>query len=244
MAINKTNIKDVEKNFAKFDLALICEDRYKELKHTDMVVYTMLKNQESLSIASVKNGNMRYVDSNGYVFISISQKKLCKLLKLSNPTLKASLDRLEKCELIENMQVGTMQCNRIYVGNTEATTTLGDYIKKIGIELENEKKEEEKKPSIKVTNKKDLSVGADKSDKANKKPTTSISKDKEKYTGKSKQNVKTRFHNINTSFDKYEAEELELNLKKSQEGKFGNKEQPIEAIETVDTVVEEGEFDW
>lgn len=163
MAINKTNVNDVEKNYAKFDLALICEEKYKSLKHTDMVIYTMLKNQESLSIASVKKGKMNYVDSNGYIFIEISQKKLCKILKITNPTLKASLDRLEACELIENIQIGSMKCNRIYVGSTESTITLGEYITKIGIELEAEKeKEKEKVPTIKVTNKKDLSVGADK----------------------------------------------------------------------------------
>lgn len=184
MAINKTSVKDIDKNFAKFDLALICEAKYESLKHTDMVVYTMLKNQESLSVASVKNGNKRYVDSNGYIFISISQKKLCKLLRLSNPTLKASLDRLEKCELIESVQVGTMQCNRIYVGNAESTTTLGEYITKIGIELD-EDKGEEKIPSIKVANKKDLSVGADKPVNIKKNiDTYSIHKKNEKYTSK------------------------------------------------------------
>ena len=186
MTINKTSIKDINSNFAKFDLALICEEKYKSLKHTDMVVYTMLKNQESLSIASVKAGKTRYVDNNGYIFISISQKKLCKLLRLSNPTLKSSLDRLEKCELIENVQVGTMQCNRIYVGNAESTTTLGEYITKIGIELDEERAaEEEKIPNIKVANKKDLSGTTDKPINVKKNiDTYSIHENKEKYTSK------------------------------------------------------------
>lgn len=150
--MEKTNIKDISNQYAKFDLSMICEDRYSSLKHIDMVVFTILKNQESLSINSAKMGNMRYVDSNGYVFISISQEKLCRILRTSKPTLIASFDRLEKVELIERVRQGQMICNRMYIGNPISTITLGDYIKRIGIELDEEMKKEDNKPKVNVTN--------------------------------------------------------------------------------------------
>ena len=57
MAIIKTNINEVEEVFAKMDLALICEERYNDLKQFDWVVYTILKNQEGLSKRSYLMGN-------------------------------------------------------------------------------------------------------------------------------------------------------------------------------------------
>ena len=170
MAIVKTSIRNIDSNFAKFDLALICEEKYSKLKHIDMVVYTMLKNQESLSIASVKNGSKTYVDSNGYIFISIRQDKLCKILRTTRPTLKSSLDRLSKCDLIEVVNLGNMLCNRIYVGNAESTITLGEYINKIGLELD---EVVDFKPKIDVEkvekeeNKKALSEETDKANMGN-----------------------------------------------------------------------------
>lgn len=202
MSVNKTNVKDIERNFAKFDLALICEEKYKALKHIDMVVYTMLKNQESLSIASVKNGNMKYVDKNGFIFISISQDKLCKILRTTKPTLKASLDRLAKCELVESVNVGTMKCNRIYVGNAESNITLGEYVKKIGAELDEE--QEEKTPSINVVNVSDENkkVAPAPTETTNNKTdnknidTDSIPQNEKKYTKKINENYTNKQKNI------------------------------------------------
>ena len=195
MSIIKTSIRNIDSNFAKFDLALICEEKYAKLKHIDMVIYTMLKNQESLSIASVKNGNKTYVDSNGYIFISIRQDKLCKILRTTRPTLKSSLDRLSKCDLIEVVNVGNMKCNRIYVGNAETTITLGEYINKIGIELD---EQVSFTPSIdvvkveKTENKKVSSSGIDETkgkDNKNDIYNDSITKGIKKYSAKTKNDV-------------------------------------------------------
>lgn len=191
MAVIKTSISNVESNFAKFDLALICEAKYEKLKHIDMVVYTMLKNQETLSINSVKNGNKRYVDSNGYVFVSISQNKLCKILKTTKPTLAASFKRLEECELIENVKMGPMECNRIYVGSAESTTTLGEYVTKIGIELDEEI--EEKVPTIKVTNinkKADTQPQVSTTNNKNRSSNKIINQNSKNYNPKNKNGIK------------------------------------------------------
>lgn len=167
MAIVKTSIRNIDSNFAKFDLALICEEKYSKLKHIDMVVYTMLKNQESLSIASVKNGSKTYVDNNGYIFISIRQDKLCKILRTTRPTLKSSLDRLSKCDLIEVVNMGNMLCNRIYVGNAESTITLGEYINKIGLELDEVVDFKPKIDVVKVEKEENKKALSEETDKAN-----------------------------------------------------------------------------
>lgn len=150
--MEKTSIRNISNQYAKFDLSMICEDRYKSLKHIDMVVFTILKNQESLSINSAKMGNMKYVDDNGYIFISISQEKLRRILRIAKSTLIASLDRLEKVDLLERVKLGQMMCNRMYIGNPISTITLGDYIKRIGLELDEDLNNEYNKPNINVTN--------------------------------------------------------------------------------------------
>lgn len=225
MGVIKTHVGEIKSNYAKFDLALICEEKYKSLKHIDMVTYTMLKNQESLSINSVKMGNKRYVDKNGYVFIEISQIKLAKILNTTRPTLKASLDRLQACELVEVIQLGNNKCNRIYVGTAESTTTLGDYIKNIGIELDEELEEFE--PKINVVSvgdiKKDLSDNTDKSDNdINNTCKDDIIKKSKKSTENNwnKNNNGNKFRNFEETFDNYSEDELERMIERNQRDKL------------------------
>ena len=125
MTIKKTNINDViEKNYAEFDLGLLCEEKYNKLKHIDMVVYTLLHNQHGLSVKTTMSGSKRFVDSKGNIFINITQEKLCKILRTTKPTLISSLNRLEELELLEIVRAGVQKCNKIYVGKLERTTTL------------------------------------------------------------------------------------------------------------------------
>lgn len=150
--IQKTNINNAIQTFAKMDLALIVEEQYKILKHIDIVVFTMLKNQETLSISNTLAGGTNYVDGDGNIFIRISQKKLAKILNTSLPTLRSSLNRLEECELLDIVKKGANECSRMYLGTPISTTTLGDYVKKIGLELDEEEKEKEEKLRIKTSN--------------------------------------------------------------------------------------------
>ena len=237
MAIEKTNINDViDKNYAEFDLGLLCEETYKSLKHIDMVVYTILNNQHGLSVRTTLNGNKKYVDKNGYIFIGIGQDKLCKLLRTTRPTLLASLKRLEEAELIEVVNVGNMKCNRIYVGKLKRTITLGEYMRNLGIE-ENEATEETT-PSIDVVNIKDINkkavtAGTDttNSNSKNNNSNNSIPQKQDNDTRKSKKNNfgnnyqnKSKNKNgikcVNDTFKNYEADELEKKLLQSQKGKF------------------------
>ena len=237
MAITKTNINDViDKNYAEFDLGLLCEETYKNLKHIDMVVYTILNNQHGLSVRTTLNGSKKYVDKNGYIFIGIGQDKLCKLLRTTRPTLLASLKRLEEVELIEVVNAGNMKCNRIYVGKLKRTITLGEYMKNLGIE-ENEAIEETA-PSIDVVNIKDINkkavtAGTDttNSNSKNNNSNNSIPQKQDNDTRKSKKNNfgnnyqnkpknKNGIKCVNDTFKNYEADELEKKLLQSQKGKF------------------------
>ena len=236
MAIEKTNINDViDKNYAEFDLGLLCEETYKSLKHIDMVVYTILNNQHGLSVRTTLNGNKKYVDKNGYIFIGIGQDKLCKLLRTTRPTLLASLKRLEEAELIEVVNVGNMKCNRIYVGKLKRTITLGEYMRNLGIE-ENEAIEETT-PSIDVVNikdinKKDSSAPTDKPNTNQNKKSNSNNSIPQKQDNDTRKSKKNNFGNnyqnknkngikcVNNTFNNYKADELEKKLLQSQKGKF------------------------
>ena len=237
MAIEKTSVKDIlDKNYAEFDLGLLCEETYKSLKHIDMVVYTILNNQHGLSVRTTLNGNKKYVDKNGYIFIGIGQDKLCKLLRTTRPTLLASLKRLEEAELIEVVNVGNMKCNRIYVGKLKRTITLGEYMRNLGIE-ENEAIEEIT-PSIDVVNIKDINkkavtAGTDttNSNSKNNNSNNSIPQKQDNDTRKTNKNkVGNNYQNkpknkngikcVNDTFKNYEADELEKKLLQSQKGKF------------------------
>lgn len=139
MTIEKTNVTDIiDKNYAEFDLGLLCEDKYKSLKHIDMVVYTVLNNQHGLSVKTTLNGSKKFIDKNGYIFISIGQEKLCDVLRTTRPTLLASLKRLEAVNLIEVVNIGNMKCNRIYVGKLKRSITFGDYMKEFNISDEDD----------------------------------------------------------------------------------------------------------
>lgn len=241
MGIVRTNVNDIERNFAKFDLALICEDKYKSLKHIDMVVYTMLKNQESLSIASVRGGNKRYVDKNGNIFISVSQEKLSKILNTTRPTLKASLDRLSKCDLIEVLIMGNMKCNRIYVGKAESTITLGEYINKIGTELDEDV--EEFTPSIEVATIDSINKKAD-TGKVSTGQKSKINNSNTIIHKNNKNNTKkTKFHNLeNESIHNYSKDELEKMLQESQKGKFDCDKNINSEVEVEEEVDQERKF--
>ena len=230
MAIEKTNIKDIiDKNYAEFDLGLLCEDKYKSLKHIDMVVYTLLNNQHGLSVKTTLNGSKRFVDKNGYVFISIGQDKLCKLLRTTRPTLNASLKRLEEVGLVEVVNTGNMKCNRIYVGKLKRTITLGDYMKDMNISSE----ENEFIPSIDMEtieeikeNKKASTGGTVKASNTNKNNIDNniIPQNNKKYSPKNKENKnntgKGASANVNNTFTNYSEDELEKMLLEKQATKF------------------------
>ena len=232
MAIEKTSVNDIlTKNYAEFDLGLLCEEAYKSLKHIDMVVYTLLNNQHGLSVKTTLSGSKRYVDKNGFIFVSIGQDKLCKLLRTTKPTLNASLKRLQELDLVEVVSIGNMKCNRMYVGKLKRTLTLGDYMQNMNIEEEIN----EPIPTIDVLNieeakkiaenKKASSTAIDEAQninisKSNNSINKSIPQNNKKDTKKSK-TIKNKFNNgTNNHFENYGEKELEDLLKESLKEKF------------------------
>ena len=231
MVIEKTSIKDViDRNYAEFDLGLLCEEEYKSLKHIDMVVYTILNNQHGLSVKTTLNGSKRFVDKNGYIFISIGQDKLCKLLRTTRPTLNSSLKRLAEVGLVEVANVGNMQCNRIYVGKLKRTITLGDYMKDMSIG-----EEIDFVPNIEVQTINELEINkkaptvapAEAKDNLEKQIDNNIiPRNNKKYSWKNMENKnktgKGASANVNNTFDQYEEKELEEMLREKQKDKFDN----------------------
>ena len=239
MTIKKTNINDViEKNYAEFDLGLLCEEKYNKLKHIDMVVYTLLHNQHGLSVKTAMSGSKRFVDSKGNIFINITQEKLCKILRTTKPTLISSLNRLEELELLEIVRAGVQKCNKIYVGKLERTTTLGDYIKSLNLN-----DEEDEEISINTVNlkdikqtKKDLTDNTAKpseelesksSNSTNKNSSNIIPQNKKTNNEKQKEIISNlglnpKIHkNLPTNFLNYGSDEdLERMLLESQKSKF------------------------
>lgn len=136
--MKKTNINDIQYKYAELDLALLYEEKYKELKPIDILTFTMLKNQESLSLESVKTGNKSFLDKDGNLFVMISQKKLSKIVRVSERTLRDILKRLEKNDLILIEQIGQNKCNKMYIGEPERKITLCEYIEKIELEITEE----------------------------------------------------------------------------------------------------------
>jgi hypothetical protein len=194
-----------------------------------MVVYTILNNQHGLSVRTTLNGNKKYVDKNGYIFIGIGQDKLCKLLRTTRPTLNASLKRLEEVGLVEVVNTGNMKCNRIYVGKLKRTITLGDYMKDMNISEE----ENEFTPSIDMEtieeikeNKKASTVPPVKATNTNKNniDTNIIPQNNKKYSPKNKENKnntgKGASANVNNTFTNYSEDELEKMLLEKQAIKF------------------------
>ena len=244
MAIVKTNVNDiVDKNYAEFDLGLICEEAYSSLKPLDMVLYTLLNNQHGLSVKTTLNGSKRFVDSNGYIFVSIGQEKLCKMLRTTIPTLKASLKRLANVDLIQEVNVGNMKCNRIYVGKLNRTITLGDYMKNFNISTD----EEDAEITIRTTTVKDIEdmkkAPTEPPVEARRTCNTDTSKKQNNYTDNIPQNDKTYNKNsyrnncknkgvklnpkihkgLSTKFLEYGTEEeLEISLKEVQGNKFND----------------------
>ena len=236
--MKRTSVKEIAKRYAELDFALICEEKYSNLKQLDWVVFAILKNQESLSLHSYEKGNRSYVDEDMNVFIRISQEKLAKLVKTSLPTLRASLKRLQEAELIEVIVTGVNKCNKIYCGEPVRTITFEEYFKKIGKDIEADT--EEVKPSIKVTNIEDIKKAPTYSEVEaneeleNKKDSYNVNSNKNSIPQNNNSNNKSnkefkpnyslnpKIHkNLSTKFLNYgNDEDLEKMLLESQKNKF------------------------
>jgi len=94
--------------FYQLPKPLFSEDKYQELSIEAKLLYSLMRDRYRLS---VKN-NWR--DAMG-VFIKMTRKAICGLLKRSEPTVRKIIAELIRFGLIIEKRVGLTQCNKIYV---------------------------------------------------------------------------------------------------------------------------------
>ena len=94
--------------FYQLPKSLFAEDKYQDLSIEAKLLYSMMRDRYRLS---VKN-NWR--DAMG-VFIKMTRKAICGLLKRSEPTVRKIIAELIEIGLIIEKRVGLTQCNKIYV---------------------------------------------------------------------------------------------------------------------------------
>jgi len=94
--------------FYQLPKALFAEERYQGLSLEAKLLYTLMRDRYRLSL---KN-NWR--DAMG-VFIKMTRKAICALLKRSEPTVRKIIAELKKFGLIIEKRVGLTQANKIYV---------------------------------------------------------------------------------------------------------------------------------
>ena len=105
--INITN--ETRLTYAQLPLFLYEDEKYSHLSLIDIHLYTTLFNRYRLSL---KN-NMR--DENGY-YVIYTRKDLCKALRCTEPTLRKSLKKLAKENLIEDVPMKLKYlANKIYL---------------------------------------------------------------------------------------------------------------------------------
>lgn len=102
--------------FFKVELDLLQNDNYRKLDCTSMLMYSLYHARLDGSIRNAKNGNRRFIDSNGQPFIYFANDEMAALLHTSRHTVTNSRKKLIKFGLIRVERTG-MSKYRIYVNN-------------------------------------------------------------------------------------------------------------------------------
>lgn len=102
--------------FFKVELDLLQNDNYRKLDCTSILMYSLYHARLDGSIRNAKNGNRRFIDSNGQPFIYFANDEMAALLHTSRHTVTNSRKKLIKFGLIRVERTG-MSEYRIYVNN-------------------------------------------------------------------------------------------------------------------------------
>ena len=104
--------------FYQLPKSLFAEEKYQGLSNDAKLLYTMMRDRYRLSIQN------NWKDTLG-VYIRMTRKAICDLLKRSEPTVRKIIAELREIGLIIEKRVGLTQCNKIYVqlfeGESEST---------------------------------------------------------------------------------------------------------------------------
>ena len=95
--------------FYQMPKVLFTNPRYSGLSIGAKAVYSILRDRLDLSI---KNN---WVDENGYIYLSFSEKSLSELLDTTEKTVRKYKSELVKYELIIDKRIGQGKTNRIYI---------------------------------------------------------------------------------------------------------------------------------
>ena len=124
--------------FYQLPKPLFADDKYRDLSIEAKLLYTFMRDRYRLSVQN----NWR--DTMG-VYIKMTRKAICDLLKRSEPTVRKIIAELKQIGLIIEKRVGLTQCNKIYVQFLEGegenalrstTKTSEDSAKKADVALD------------------------------------------------------------------------------------------------------------
>ncbi len=91
--------------------ALLEIDDFKGLKSKEVLLYSFLLNRLREPFDFIQKG----YDENGYTFVHFKIDDLCELLNQSKSTVISLKKKLQQYGLIEEVEVGNNQPNRIYL---------------------------------------------------------------------------------------------------------------------------------
>ena len=104
--------------FYQLPKSLFADEKYQGLSNDAKLLYTMMRDRFRLSIMN------NWKDAIG-VYIKMTRKAICDLLKRSEPTVRKIIAELIGIGLIKEKRVGLTQANKIYVqlleGESETT---------------------------------------------------------------------------------------------------------------------------
>lgn len=110
--------------FYQMPKVLFTNPRYSGLSIGAKAVYSILRDRLDLSI---KNN---WVDEDGYIYLSFSEKSLSELLDTTEKTVRKYKSELVKYELIIDKRIGQGKTNRIYILKPELENNQ-EYTKKV-----------------------------------------------------------------------------------------------------------------
>lgn len=102
--------------FVKVELDLLQNDNYRKLDGNAMLMYSLYRSRLDGSIRNAKNGNPRFINSNGQPFIYFTNDEMAALLHTSRHTVTNARKKLIKFGLIHVERTG-MSEYRVYVNN-------------------------------------------------------------------------------------------------------------------------------
>ena len=202
MSNRRKTLELASQQFYKFEKWILAESKLKKLSPTAKLLYMVIRDREELSLKNAEH----FTDKDGYLFQYFDQEKAGELLGLSKNAIVKAFKDLQEYKLIESVRQGQGKPNRLYVLDYEVSE---DTLK----ELSYENKKASTGGTVKATNTNKNNID-----------TNIIPQNNKKYSPKNKENKKNTGKgasaNVNNTFEKYDADELEKMLFESQKDKF------------------------